>query len=762
MTSITETEKFIQVLFDLREVGGLTDARVAVLHQQARDLTNGAVDDPLLCDEGLRDLRRVLLTLALDAGYISLAEKLLVLSCPPDLRDPPLTDCPPATIEERIKWCNSKAMLLELTGKPNQALRVFIQNGEDYLALDPPDAGKFGVLTNAVQSAYELGEYDTGRRLLARAEALVKGWSSENEGLTDGVLLNLALARLYPPLPDCDLELFRERHAEVVTVADRVAPAMIPQLYRLASLSCLQMGAVDAAAEYLGSMPPDTAPEVDLVNDTLVRLQVKVSQEDADMALVRRGLHTLGNEASMQHAGVLEAVLATALFGLGQTGPAVLIATLFLRDLEVMVATLPRNPQIGRQRRTNILRVLKPLQAALVMAGYLRSAEQVAGIEAILTYGGVLPLERYSDWAPGPEIAQAATVLAETIRMAREGEISAKRVETEVMAFALAPAMSLRTKHAEGCLSLSFLPEDGGLILVLYRPDGVQKIPVALAALELAGLIQNLHRALRIGLDATAERAALGEVLLGPIAPLINGAKALHIAPFGPVAGVPFACLIFEGKPLGQGRPITIRTCVTPRAEKARNVKVRLKVLSASGGEDDRLNHVTDEAHAVTALYGGSDGARVTEFDQQTLTDILAEAPEILHIAAHFRVSGDSFESGYLAGAGGVPIRLSDIFTPEVDLSATRLVFLSGCDSAGHGGGQSLAGQLNLLGVRHVIAALWPVDDAATAELACLTHRGIAAGLAPDVALSDAMGALRALPQFDHPRYWAAFQCYEA
>jgi CHAT domain-containing protein len=751
-----ELQRFIGDLYEIRQVGGLTSERVNALHQEAQQLTYGALLDASRCEPPLRDLRRMVFTLAFDAGLWTMAEALLEFACPPDLRDPPDLKYAMASADERIKWRSGQAMLLDAIGEPDRAREAFMRLGEDYLAMELPDEPRFALLTNAVQSAYELGDYAIGESLLLRAELLARSWSS------DAIRLNLVLARLHPPVSACDVRQFRERYVEAVGVAETVAPALVPQLARFAVLAGLQMGMPEAAAEWLPASPPGSAPDSELLVDTLVRLQVQCAIGQLDESLVDRGLNLLGREASRSQETPLIGALAIALFHLGRTGPAVLMATLFVRDLDDMIATLPRNPQVARQRRANTLLALKPLQHSLVLGGYLRAAEEIAAAEAILRHGGSLPQGRYRQWAPGKRVRQAAISLLEVIRKAREGALPSSKIATAVMRFVMASPPPLLAEQGERQLNLSFLEADGKLFLVDQTPDGERRVKIALSSERLAELVQNMHRALRTGLVAETERRILGDALFGPIASRVVEAKALHIAAFGPVANLPFACLYLDGDLLCEGRCLTIRTCVTNVPETGPAAGARLKILFASGDGLDRLTHVSGEASAIAALYGLSDKAVEADFDKETLTATLMNPPEILHLAGHVHMPDDDRDGGVLIEAGGEKISLSDAFAPSVDLTSTRMVFLSGCDSAGHGGGHSLAAQINALGARHVIATLWPVDDAASAEMAKRVHQGIVRGIAPDLALSDALHALRSIPAFTHPRHWAAFQCYQA
>jgi CHAT domain-containing protein len=56
-----------------------------------------------------------------------------------------------------------------------------------------------------------------------------------------------------------------------------------------------------------------------------------------------------------------------------------------------------------------------------------------------------------------------------------------------------------------------------------------------------------------------------------------------------------------------------------------------------------------------------------------------------------------------------------------------------------------------------VIASLWSVDDDATRELMTRFYRNVMAHMSRAEALAAAQEAVRALPEFSDPHFWAAF-----
>ncbi|TDP49000.1 CHAT domain-containing protein [Zavarzinia compransoris] len=756
-----DIQDLLRRLFERRDAGGLTAATAEALIDEARHVTAGAVDDPARRDRALRDLRRVLYTVCFDAGALDRAKAMVDLARPPGLDEAQPLAFPAGLsdddLREWIKWYSARARLLETDGQFDQAREIHSALADACGLISALDQDLFFVLTNAVQSAYELGDYSRGRHLMAWAEAEAETWP------TDEVKVQMAVTRLFPPLETGDLALLLRRHDIIRSMMTGPWSPLLPQVDRFVALTCLQLDAPAEAAARLGrEPPPETAGPGERSRDALVRLQIQIAANDIDPVLVDQALHLLGCQESRPNDWAMLGALAVALFKLGRVGPAVLTATLFLRRLDSVAATLPRNPHDARLRRTMILSALEPLQQALVAADYLRGAEDVAGLHAMMLHGASLRSRQYRDWAPGPRIAAAAAAAWAAAEAARGGQADGAAFYCAVMAFDLEPAFPALNPAAASGLCVSFLPRDGRLLRIVYEPDGPRQSVVALAPDALAGLVQRLALEIRLHRDATAERAALGEALFGPLAARVRDAASLNIAPFGPVAGLPFAALLLDGIPLGTGRGLTIRTCGHPAAPVAGQGPRRgVCILSSPGADDAPLGRVDDEALAVAALHGVPAQAVIRDFDRAALDAALRDRPALLHIAAHFRLKEDDLAASCLIGAKGEAIPLETAFGAR-DLDGIDLVFLSGCGSAGHGGGRSLAGLLTALGVRYVIATLWPVDDEAAARMAVLIHGALVRGQPPDLALADAAAVLNLVPAFAAPCHWAAFQCYQA
>ncbi|MET4129716.1 CHAT domain-containing protein [Roseovarius sp. MBR-6] len=741
-----------------RNRGELTPARVHEWHDRLRRHTAGAIDAPDRLDHDLRELRRYLCSMAIDMRMLGLARSLLAQSRPPDMQDPPRQDLPPASDDERVRWLNLRGMLLDASGALDAARDAFAEAGEHYVRQQDPHPHRFAVLTNAVQSAYELGDDRRGARLLAEA-----GRIADRFAPSDDIAFDMAAARLYPALFSGDAGAFASGLPEVERLAQATRPAMLPAIRRFAALSWLQLGDLDRALSALPAQPSPTDLRAEQVPDTLVRLQVQFAAGRVAPELANLGLQLLGHPESTEHDWALCGALAQALFVQGRVGAATLMATLFLRALDTMVETLPQRRGVGNQKRQSILGVFDALQRALVSANYLRAAEDLSALHQSLLHGCAVPKGAFANWAPSAELASAADTARSMQAAARAGQAAADAFAAFVSAQELGQIATATVSpgQARADLRLGFLLDGGRLMRLVFTGAACTATAVAMPLSVLADHAQRLHRAMRQKRDAPESRAALGAVLLDPVATRIAAAPGIEIAPFGPVAALPFAALPVNGLPLGAGRAVTIRAGTRPAPAEAsdRSPGTALRVAFALGARDQALSAPATEAQEIAALHAQDPGP-LAEFNRASLMALLADRPRILHIGAHFRMVEHDLGASELIGAGGEAIALRQIFNRSLDLGATDLVFLAGCDSVGLSGMDSFASHLIALGARHVIAALWPVDDLATQALSVATHAALARGLPPPEALALAQDQMRTDPRYGAPHHWAAFQCY--
>jgi CHAT domain-containing protein len=139
----------------------------------------------------------------------------------------------------------------------------------------------------------------------------------------------------------------------------------------------------------------------------------------------------------------------------------------------------------------------------------------------------------------------------------------------------------------------------------------------------------------------------------------------------------------------------------------------------------------------------------------------VAEGFSVLHIGTHFRLRpGNALRSFLLLGDGS-KLTLDAIGT--MDFSAVDVVTLSACET-GMGGARTddgrevegLSALVQRRGAGRVIASLWAVDDASTAQLMRSIYQSFAADQGDAaLGLQQAQRALR--KRYPDPFYWAGF-----
>lgn len=200
--------------------------------------------------------------------------------------------------------------------------------------------------------------------------------------------------------------------------------------------------------------------------------------------------------------------------------------------------------------------------------------------------------------------------------------------------------------------------------------------------------------------------------------------------------------------------------------------------VSAAGGllsgEDFRLSRLPftrREARAILQLVPAADRKEALDFDASLAT---VESEEIansryLHLATHGLINGRRPElSGVVLSFFDRDGREQDGFLSTVDVFNMKLraelVVLSACRTAlgKEIRGEGLVGLTRAFlyaGAARVVASLWKVDDAATAELMKQFYLRMLGPehLTPAAALRAAQVAMKRQKRWEHPSYWAAF-----
>jgi CHAT domain-containing protein/tetratricopeptide (TPR) repeat protein len=286
--------------------------------------------------------------------------------------------------------------------------------------------------------------------------------------------------------------------------------------------------------------------------------------------------------------------------------------------------------------------------------------------------------------------------------------------------------------------------------------------------------------------DPAAEAQAarrLYSATFGPVAPEIakHAWTRMVLVPDGPMLGVPFAALEDEkGARLIENYPVTTATSVASLMERVPRKPAAMgllavgdplapgeeRVVAPSGDRYGPLEHARAEARSAADAFPDS-RVLIGEEAREALVKQEIGKYRIVHFATHGILSRDSgLDSGLLlaneaadSSEDGVLQAWEIADTPL----AAGLAVLSACDTAQGDAelGEGLVGlawAFQAAGCPNVIASLWNIDDEATGKLIREFYKSVKAGARLDVALRNAMIAVKAMPGTESPYYWAGFR----
>jgi len=294
--------------------------------------------------------------------------------------------------------------------------------------------------------------------------------------------------------------------------------------------------------------------------------------------------------------------------------------------------------------------------------------------------------------------------------------------------------------------------------------------------------------------------AELGDLLLGPAAPLLDGQR-LVVVPDGALFYLPFGALSVGGEPLLDGHEVvtvpsaSILAALREEREKRPPPLDRVAVFAdpvfsaadprVSGGASGapasasrsgqeasrfpRLSFSRNEAEAILARAPGDGVFAAFGFDASldNVENVDLSRYRILHFATHAVLDAETPE------LSSIVLSLVDrdghardgyLWGPDIgDLAlSAELVVLSACETAlgKEVRGEGVVGLTRSFlaaGAGRVLVSLWRVDDRATSELMDRFYGALFDGRSAAAALRQAQLDLRAEPAWSAPYYWAGF-----
>lgn len=433
--------------------------------------------------------------------------------------------------------------------------------------------------------------------------------------------------------------------------------------------------------------------------------------------------------------------------------------------------------------------LLVPYTAPLTLTPGARLLVQVQGAlgdEVLLAYSVHQPLDFATmTWQPPRYLGQL--VSAQRVTMAELGPAAA--INAELADWRAALLAGAATEHAGGAAAATPVAAVAGLA----DASGVEAVAAGGSDVPYRRLLQPLlgkrAAAASYVVWPDAELAQLpfealvddsGQYLLarGPWR-YLSAVRQLLAAPSGSRSG---GAAVVLGAPDFDAGPAPVAPAVAAAALRPALQQLRFKALPAAAGEAAAVAAALRGAGQPVQLYSGA----------QASTQVLRKlhGPRYLHLATHGFFLGEAgggseevlgkdgqaylhdmqvpqFNSGLaLAGVNRAPAAIGNpglLFASQLaqlDLDGTELAVLSACES---GAGMVVAGEtvdslrqsLEAAGARSAVTTLWPVSDAASADLMGHFYRGLAAGMDKGEALRQAKLALA--PRWRHPYFWAPY-----
>ncbi len=265
----------------------------------------------------------------------------------------------------------------------------------------------------------------------------------------------------------------------------------------------------------------------------------------------------------------------------------------------------------------------------------------------------------------------------------------------------------------------------------------------------------------RLLADSLSSLDQLSQLVWNPIAPMLKGIADVVVVPHGLLHTVPFHALRHEGRFMIEDHAVgyapsagVYSDLVTrePRVSIANSTRV-------VGVPDAAAPCIAGEARAVAAIVGDRHPLLGENATRNAVKRLLTESDSV-HLACHgFFLPEAPRASGLKLADGWLTAR--DI--AELDRTPSTVV-LSGCETAASAvrDGDELMGLAGAFlggGTRQIIATLWPIQDAITAEAMVDFHARSAetTGRMPRAARVLRESSLKLMERTPHPAHWAPF-----
>ncbi|MCC6174433.1 MAG: CHAT domain-containing protein [Chloroflexi bacterium] len=247
----------------------------------------------------------------------------------------------------------------------------------------------------------------------------------------------------------------------------------------------------------------------------------------------------------------------------------------------------------------------------------------------------------------------------------------------------------------------------------------------------------------------------LGDLLLAPLADVLERVDRLVIVPHGPLHGVPVHALTYDGGPLLNSVTVSYAPSGAVYAASVERRERRVERPLIVAPDVEGLPWVGEEAERIAALFPR---ASVLMGRRATLAELRrqAAAHDTLHLATHgiFRADNPTFSALELADGWLSVAELAELGGGQ------SLICLSACHTArnGIGPGDELLGLTRAVlgtGSAALIASLWAANDETAPSFMAELYAGLREGRGRAASLREAARLTR--EREPHPYFWAPF-----
>ena len=249
----------------------------------------------------------------------------------------------------------------------------------------------------------------------------------------------------------------------------------------------------------------------------------------------------------------------------------------------------------------------------------------------------------------------------------------------------------------------------------------------------------------------------LHHLVWAPLRDLLTGVRRVLVAPYGELGAMPFGALHDGAAYLVESLDIAVvpGACIAARTVLAHRGTIRQAVVM---GVSREIPYARREAELVANAFTGTTLIMDDDATVQAFVDAAGKA-DLVHLACHaqFRSDNPMFSALHLADGA-----LTAEHVERLHMGPATIV-LSACETAAWraGLGDEMFGLVRaffVAGAARVVATLWPVDDAATADVMTAFHAALREHASPSAALRKTQREL--MHRRPHPFHWAAFTVY--